>query len=456
MDVAQVPAKQNVPKDQNLQAGLAARELAVRLLAGVLIDGRPLEQVLAEVAAAPRFSGLEARDRALARAVAATVLRRQGELEYVLGAFLERPLPRDQGRLWPILLAGAAQLVCLDMAPHAVVDLAVETTRRDRGAHRFAKLVNAVLRRVAERGPEMLADQDSVRLNVPDWLWQSWSATYGPETARRIAEASLREAPLDISAKSDAAGWAERLGGRVLPTGSVRLTPHGRIEDLAGYAEGAWWVQDAGAALVARVAGDVANRGVADLCAAPGGKTAALAAAGAQVTAVDISAARLDRLRDNLKRLALTAEVVEADAATWSPGRTFDVVLLDAPCTATGTIRRHPDILRLKRPEDVARMAELQARHAGARRHAGVPGRRHSSTAPARWSPRRGSIASRRSSLVTPTSSARPSKPAEIGAEPAWIGAGGDLRTLPFHLPQEPAELSGIDGFYVARLRRRG
>jgi 16S rRNA (cytosine967-C5)-methyltransferase len=453
MDVAQVPAP---PKDsRKLPAGLAARELAVRLLAGVLIDGRPLEQVLAEASAAPRFSGLEARDRALARAVAATVLRRQGELEFLLGAFLERPLPPNQGRLWPILLAGAAQLVCLDMAPHAVVDLAVETTRRDRGAHRFAKLVNAVLRRVAERGPEMLADQDSVRLNVPDWLWQSWSATYGPETARRIAEASLREAPLDISAKSDAAGWAARLGGRLLPTGSVRLTAHGRIEDLAGYAEGAWWVQDAGAALVARVAGDVANRRVADLCAAPGGKTVALAAAGAQVTAVDLSAARLDRLRDNLKRLALTAEVVEADAATWSSGRTFDVVLLDAPCTATGTIRRHPDILRLKRPEDVARMAELQGRMLA-----------HAAT-----------LVSPGALLVYSTCSLQPEEgehriaaflaghpdfqrlaieAAEINAEPIWIGADGDLRTLPFHLALEPAELSGIDGFYVARLRRRG
>ena len=146
----------------------------------------------------------------------------------------------------------------------------------------------------------------------------------------------------------------------MLPTGSVRLVSHGRIEDLPGYAEGAWWVQDAAAALVTRIAGDVAGKSVADLCAAPGGKTAGLAAAGAQVTAVDVAAARLDRLRANLARLQLAAEVVEADAATWSPGRTFDVVVLDAPCTATGTIRRHPDILRLKGAEDVGRMAALQ------------------------------------------------------------------------------------------------
>jgi 16S rRNA (cytosine967-C5)-methyltransferase len=449
-----VPAKPNVPIDQNLQAGLAARELAVRLVAGVLMQSRPLEQVLAEVSAVPRFAALETRDRALARAVAATVLRRQGELEFVLGAFLERPLPRDQGRLWPILLAGAAQLVCLDMPAHAVVDLAVETTRRDRGAHRFAKLVNAVLRRVAERGPELLAPQDRVRLNIPDWLWQRWSAAYGPDTARRIAEASLREAPLDISVKSDAAGWAERLGGRLLSTGSIRLTSHGRIEDLPGYAEGAWWVQDAGAALVARAAGDVAGRTVADLCAAPGGKTAALAVAGAHVTAVDVSAARLDRLRDNLKRLALAAEVVEADATAWSPGRTFDVVVLDAPCTATGTIRRHPDILRLKRLEDVARMSLLQGRmltHAATLVRPG--GLLVYSTCSLEPEEAEHQIAAflpahpdfQRSALVA----------AEIGAEPTWIGPDGDLRTLPFHLGLEPPEFSGIDAFYVARLRRQ-
>jgi len=448
-----MPARQKASRSRTPPAGLVARELVVRLVSGVLIDRRPLEHVLAEAFAAPRFSGLEPRDRALARAVAATTLRRQGELEHVLGAFLERPLPRDQGRLWPILLAGAAQLVCLDMPAHAVVDLAVETTRRDRGAHRFAKLVNAVLRRVAERGRELLAGQDRVRLNIPDWLWQSWSDAYGPDTARRIAEASLREAPLDISVKSDTAAWAERLGGVVLPTGSVRLAPHGRIEDLAGYAEGAWWVQDAAAALVARIAGDVANRSVADLCAAPGGKTAALAAAGAHVTAVDRSVARLDRLRRNLERLALEAEVVAADVASWSPGRTFDVVVLDAPCTATGTIRRHPDILRLKGPEDVARMAELQASMlARAASLVGPGGLLVYSTCSLQ--PEEGEHRIEAFLLAHADFQRLPIDAAEFGGESAWIGANGDLRTLPFHLPLAPPELSGIDGFYVARLRR--
>jgi 16S rRNA (cytosine967-C5)-methyltransferase len=437
--------------------GLAARELAVHLVAGVLIYKRPLEQVLAEASARSEFVALEARDRALARAVAATVLRRQGELEYVLGCFLERPLPADKGRLWPILLTGAAQLVCLEMPAHAVVGLAVETARRDRGAHRFAKLVNAVLRRVAERGAGLLSGQDSVRLNIPDWLWQRWTATYGADAAREIAEASLREAALDISVKPGgdlaAAAWAERLGGRLLPTGSIRLAAHGRIEDLPGYADGAWWVQDAAAALVARIAGDVADQAVLDLCAAPGGKTAALAAAGARVTALDTSRVRLERLRENLTRLRLAAEVVEADAASWSPGRTFDVVLLDAPCTATGTIRRHPDILRLKRPEDVARMAELQGKMLA---HAATLVRPGGLLVYATCSlePEEGEMQIAAFLAAHPSFARVPIAAADLGAEPEWISPAGDLRTLTSHLKQSPPELSGMDGFYAARLRR--
>jgi 16S rRNA (cytosine967-C5)-methyltransferase len=384
------------------------------------------------------------------------VLRRQGELEHVLGSFLERPLPVDKGHLWPILLTGAAQLVCLAMPAHAVVDLAVETARQDRGAHRFAKLVNAVLRRVAERGTGLLAGQDAVRLNTPDWLWQRWSAAYGLDTARRIAEASLREAPLDLTVKpgeGNAQAWAERLGGKVLPMGSVRLAAHGRVEDLPGYAEGAWWVQDAAAALVARAAGAVAGLAVADLCAAPGGKTAALAAAGAHVTAVDVSAARLGRLRENLQRLEMEAEVVEADAAVWSPGRTFDAVVLDAPCTATGTIRRHPDILRLKRPEDVARMAALQGKmlaHAAGLVHPG--GLLVYSTCS--LEPEEGERQVETLLAARADFQRSPITAAEIGGKPEWFASNGDLRTLPFHLQLETAELSGIDGFYVARLRR--
>ena len=431
---------------------MAARQLAVQLVAGVLRGKRPLEQVLATRQA--ELARLDRRDRGLARMVAATVLRRLGELEHVLNTFIERPLPPAQGQLWPILLCAAAQLLCLALPAHAVVDLAVEQVRRDPGAHRFAKLSNAVLRRTSERGAALLAAQDGVALNVPAWLWQRWGHAYGSAAARRIAEASLKEAALDISLKpgEDAGLWAARLGGLVLPTGSIRLACHGRVDELPGYAEGSWWVQDAAAALVSRLAGAVAQRSVADLCAAPGGKTAALAAAGAQVTAVDISAARLARLKVNLDRLRLTATLVAADAASWAPGASFDVVILDAPCTATGTIRRHPDVLRLKGAGDVARMAELQRRLlAQAASLVRVGGRLLFSTCS--LEPEEG-VRQTADFLALNANFARlPVVPSEIGGDPAWITAKGELRTLPFQL-QEGSAAAGMDGFYVARLRR--
>ena len=438
-------------------AGVAARDLAHRLIGGVLLHGRPLEQVLVDLGGDPRFAALDSRDRAFARALAATVLRRQGELEHVLGAFLERPLPRESA-VRPILLAGAAQLICLGTPPHAAVDLAVGAARRVRGGAKFAGLANAVLRRVAEKGADLLRDVDSIALNVPAWLLRRWETAYGQDMARRMGEASLKEAALDISLKTAAptevSAWAEKLGGRLLPTGSIRVAAPGRVEDLPGYAEGAWWVQDAAAALVTRAAGEVAGRTVADLCAAPGGKTAALAAAGAAVTAVDVSPKRLERLTTNLQRLGLQAEVVAADAATWAPSRAFDVVVLDAPCTATGTIRRHPDILRLRQPQDIARMAEIQrALLANAARLVAPGGLLIYSTCSLEPEEGEQQIAA---FLASNEAFHRlPIEPRGLGADPSWISASGDLRTLPCHLPLDPAELSGLDGFYVARLVRR-
>jgi 16S rRNA (cytosine967-C5)-methyltransferase len=296
---------------------------------------------------------------------------------------------------------------------------------------------------------------DGVRLDIPDWLWRRWAATYGEDRTRRIAEASLEEAALDISLKhrTEAARWADRLGGRVLATGTIRRPAHGRVEDLPGYRDGQWWVQDAAAALVARAAGDVAGRTVADLCAAPGGKTAQLAAAGAMVTAVDLSPARLERLHENLQRLELDAEVIVADVAAWAPDRTFEVVVLDAPCTATGTIRRHPDILHLKRPEDVGTMAERQrAMLANAARLVRPGGSLVYSTCSLEPEEGEAQIAAflehqrgfRRSPIAA----------ADLGGEPSWITAAGEVRTLPCHMTLEPKELAGMDGFFIARLQR--
>jgi 16S rRNA (cytosine967-C5)-methyltransferase len=448
--------RQHKSKPRPPPPGLAARTLAHDLIAGVLIDRRPLDQLLAEAMARPEVAEIEPRDRAFARLLAATVLRRLGELERVLGAFLEKPLPKAAQRVRVILLAGAAQLVFIKTQPHAAVDLAVEATRCEPHGARFAGLANAVLRRVAREGAAVLEGQDVVKLNVPAWLWQRWERTYGAEAARRIAEASLKEPPLDLSLKpgEDAALWAQRLGGAVLPTGSVRLTSHGRVEELPGYAEGAWWVQGAAAALVARVAGpapeELAGRTVADLCAAPGGKTAGLAAAGAQVTAVDDAAERLERLGENLARLKLVAEVVAADAAIWAPGRTFDVVVLDAPCTGTGIISRHPDILRLKRAGDVARMAEVQTamlRNAASLVRPG--GTLVYSTCS--LEPEEGRAQTEALLAHAPGFQRVPIEAGEIGADPSWI-ADGDVRTLPCHL--ETVGTGGLDGFYIARLRR--
>jgi len=429
-------------------AGLQARELAVSLLTAVLSEGRSLDSTIART---PQTAPLEPRDRALARLIAATVLRRLGQLEAVLGGYLEKPLPKRQGGLWPILLSGAAQLLFLDTPPHAAVGLAVEQARRDRNAARYDKLVNALLRRAAREGREAIAAQDSVALNIPAWLMQRWRKAYGGEVAQRIAAASLVEAPLDIAVKSDSQAWADRLGGELLPTGTVRLASGGRIDALPGFAEGAWWVQDAAAALPARLLGPLAGKSAVDLCAAPGGKTAQLAAAGAAVTAVDVSAARLQRLGTNMKRLQLEAELVAADAAVWSPGRTFDAVLLDAPCTATGTIRRHPDILRLKRPEDASALAELQAKLLDQAAMLVAPGGTLVYCT-CSLEPEEGILQIERFLAAQPRFSRRPLVPGEAGIAAEWITPEGDLRTLPFHLPRERPEMSGLDGFYAARL----
>ena len=266
--------------------------------------------------------------------------------------------------------------------------------------------------------------------------------------SRRLPSSRRRS---NVSVKAEPEAWAEKLGGTLLATGTVRLAAGGRVEALPGFSEGAWWVQDAAAALPARLLGNVAGKSVVDLCAAPGGKTAQLAAAGAGVTAVDLSGARMQRLRANLDRLHLEAELVEADAASWSPGRTFDAVLLDAPCTATGTIRRHPDILRLKRPEDVAALADIQTRLLDNAAKLLAPGGTLIYCT-CSLQPEEGVEQVDRFLSRQPRFARRPIDPGESGIDPDWVTEAGDLRTLPFHLPGARPELSGLDGFYAARL----
>ncbi len=433
--------------------GYAPRAASVRAIAGVLHEGRSFDDALERAFLANGGATMEPRDRAFTHLLVVTVLRRKGELDAVVSSFIDKSLPAKQGLVWPILLCGAAQLLCLETPPHAAISLAVDQARADTGARRFDRLVNAVLRRVAVDGAARLAQLDGVMLNTPDWLWQRWCNHYGQDGARAIAFASQQEAALDISVKADAAGWAEQLGGIVLPTGSVRLRARGRIEDLPGYDEGAWWVQDAAAALPARLLGDVGGQTVADLCAAPGGKTAELAVAGAHVCAVDLSAKRLERLHDNLARLHLSAEVVVGDATTWNPGREFDHVVLDAPCTATGTLRRHPDILHLKRDRDIAPLSALQYQLLENASRLVRPGGQlvYCSCS---LEPEEGIGHMARFLDQHPTFARKPVVAHEVGGIADWITADGDLRTLPSHLPREEPGLSGVDGFYAARLVR--
>ena len=442
-------------------AGFVPRAAAVRVVAEVVYQRRALDDALDRAFSLQIYRGMEQRDRAFSRLIVVTVLRRYGELDAVVRSFIDKPLPENQGLLWPILLSASAQLLCLDTPPHAAISLAVEQTRADGGARRFDKLVNAVLRKVSVQGPTKLAALDGPRLNTPEWAWKRWVEAYGESQAHAIAAANLTEAALDISVKSDPAGWAEKFADGsagqfeavVLPTGSVRVKNRGRIEDLPGYADGAWWVQDAAAGLPGRLLGDVKGQSIADLCAAPGGKTAELIVAGANVTAVDVSATRVARLAENLARLQLKADLVTADVTTWAPGRMFDAVLLDAPCTASGTIRRHPDILRLKRTTDIAQLAALQSKLLTAAsklvRAGGLLVYCSCSL-----EPEEGSGQAVQFLAATPNFVREPVRTEEIGGLSEAISPDGDLRTLPTHLKMEDPEMSGLDGFYAARFRR--
>ncbi len=422
------------------------REVAHALLDAVLRDRRPLDEALAGSAG---FSALSERDRALVRHLTATTLRRLGQIDALLAGLLERPLPDRAASARNALRLGAADILFLRTPAHAAVNEAVGLLCTP-AARRYRGLANAVLRRLAREGGASPREQDAARLNTPDWLWRSWVDAYGTETARAVAEAHLAEPPLDITAASEPDEWARRLEAEILPTGGLRRAP-APVETLPGFREGGWWVQDAAAALPARVLlAGLDGAHVADLCAAPGGKTAQLASAGARVTALDISPARLERLKENLARLRLTAELVEADLLRWTPPTPFDAVLLDAPCSGTGTIRRHPDIARNKTADDVARMAALQRALLDAAAKAVRPGGRLV-YAVCSLQPEEGPEAVDAFLSAAPDFRRLPVKVGEIAGIEDFLTPEGDLRTLPCHFP----ERGGIDGFHVSRLERR-
>jgi 16S rRNA (cytosine967-C5)-methyltransferase len=426
--------------------------IATTLYSKILDQHHPLDQMIDPSTGDISYRALLPRDRRLVHAIVATTLRRNGEIGAVLGRLIEKKLPKRTGMLPRILEIAATQILFMEIADHAVVSVALEQVTADRDARHFKGLANAVLRRLAREKETILSELDGPRLNTPDWLWQRWSETYGEATAQGIAKAHLVEPALDLSVKTNPQAWADRLGGIVLASGSVRLVPAGPIDELAGYAEGEWWVQDAAAALPAKLFGPLAGKRVADLCAAPGGKTAALAVAGAEVTAVDISASRLERLRANLTRLQLSAEIVPADILDWTPDEPFDAVLIDAPCSATGTIRRHPDIARLKRPEDVANLAVVQERMFDKAVDLLKPGG-ILVFCTCSLEPEEGEAQFERA-LARHNLVPLPVDPTEIDGLEEVVTPSGTIRTLPSHLPSENPRFAGLDGFFIGRCQK--
>ena len=430
--------------------GLAARRIAADILDGVLRRRIALDEQFSGKNAHPGLPALAERDRALARRLTATVLRRLGTLRHLVGGYLEKGFPSDAPRAETILLLGAAQILWLEVPDHAAVDLSVRLAQADRRAGRYAGLVNAVLRRVAQHGAT--ASFDDISRDTPEWLLKRWTGIYGSDTARAIAAANGHEPALDLTVKQDTESWAERLRGRVMPTGTVRTLAHGAISLLPGFSEGAWWVQDAAAALPVRLFGDLRGKNVADLCAAPGGKTAQLAFAGANVTAVDRSPVRINRLRENLARLSLDAETVVADALEWDGGP-FDAVLVDAPCSSTGTIRRHPDVPWLNSEADVSVLTSLQQRLLD--RAVGLlkPGATLVYCV-CSLEPEEGENQTTALLARDPRVARKPITPQDVFDRAEFVTPDGDLRTLPLHLVDPDPRWGGLDGFYATRLTR--
>ncbi len=422
-----------------------ARAIALDMLQSVLRRGQAFDEVMEQHVKLPE---LDKRDRAFVYMLVATVLRRLGQIDEIIKASLDKP-QMLKGLVEDLLRLGVCQILFLRTPAHAAVDTIVGLAAQENITKPYKNMINAVLRRIVREGTAQLEKQDVARLNVPDWLWLNWRKTYGTALTRKIAEANMNEAALDITVKDSVSEWSEALEAKILPNKSLRREESSALTELPGFAQGAWWVQDAAASLPVKLFGDIRGEVVVDLCAAPGGKTAQLAAAGAHVIAVDRSAKRLNRLKENLVRLKLTAEIVRSDALKFQPKQKVRYILLDAPCTATGTIRRHPDVQRLKTPEDMARLVELQQkllRHAGTVLAAG------------------GVLIYAVCSLQADEAEAQiddllqagldlsrdPIRQDEVDGISGFINPRGELRCLPCHW----AEYGGIDGFFVARLKR--
>ena len=422
-----------------------ARHVAANLLGMVLVEGQYLEEACAQDKA---YAALSMRDRGFAYLLAISVIRHLGVIDALLGKLLNNPVKPGQEYVMNALRLGVVQLLWLGTPPHAAVHDTVEIVAQSKLAG-LKGLTNAILNRVVREGKDLLPTIDTEKAALPAWLWKRWCKAYGEDTARAVVKAQMVQPPLDISVKQGAAAWAEKLGGMVVAGDTVRITEHGDVTALEGFADGAWWVQDAAASLPVKMLGDIKGKKIIDLCAAPGGKTAQIATLGADVVAVDQATQRVKLLEQNQARLVLNMEIIKADVTRWKPEFAAEGVLLDAPCSATGTVRKHPEIPILRCEKDILDLSGLQRRLLNQ-----VAG----------WLPKavplvycvcslepeegEGQV---EAFLAAHSDFARmPLAPGEAGIDAAWITEKGDLRTLPSHL----AESGGMDGFYAARLVR--
>jgi 16S rRNA (cytosine967-C5)-methyltransferase len=420
---------------------LKARFAALAMLEAALTRRNGLEDALGS----KLVIELSPRDRAFARALAMATLRHLGPIDQTIQSKVTKPPPEAVVML---LRLGVAQLFHLDTPNFAAVATTVEMAAARQPTRPFKNLVNAVLRgltRDARPAPEAQA-------YAPPWLYARWRAAYGEAAAAAIAARIAEEPATDLTLRdpADGADMAIDLEATLLPGGTLRTAKRGDLAEWPGFGEGKWWVQDAAAAIPARLLALQPGETALDLCAAPGGKTLQLAATGAVVTAVDRSSARLKRLGENLERMNLTAEVIVADAAAWADSRTFDAVLLDAPCSSTGTFRRHPDVLWAARAQDIAKLAAVQSQLLDAAADRVKPGGRLvycvCSLEPEEGEAQAAGFLAHRADFDID-----PPAPGEGGAPAAALTPEGAIRISPALTEPE----GGIDGFFVARFKRR-
>jgi 16S rRNA (cytosine967-C5)-methyltransferase len=443
--------KPEQPLQHSEKPGLDARLCAQRLLGAVIETATPLDGLTDPGHGHPQFRALPDRDQSLVKAILNVALRRRNLIDALITRCLDKPLPDNAKSLRHLLHAAAAQILWLDIPDHSAVDLAVEAARADPRNGRFASLVNAILRRISREKSQMLLNFSHTVEEGPQWLRTALLAQYGPEKATAILAAHQVDAPVDFTVKSDPELWADKLGGIALPTGTVRvMRPDGPIPSLPGFEDGAWWIQDAAASIPARLLGSINGKRVLDLCAAPGGKTAQIAHAGAQVTAVDVSASRLRRLQGNLSRLGLQAETWAGSAFDFKPEELFDEVLIDAPCSSTGTIRRHPDVAWTKQPADVKKLAKLQYDLLAKSVEFVKPGGMLVFSNCSLLAEEGEELAHRALREVPGVNLSRIS-PSELPGLESLVTSDGFLRSTPADLRMETPETSGMDGFFAAR-----